>query len=340
MEISARLAAVVVGLLGFGCTPAAGSPVAPPDAVATEQPVTADEPSPDAVGSDDRDELGPPAIARDPQPRPNPYIAPPIRTAGDLTVHAPPRERPDPFVGRLRSHIDGGLSKGSPRTWVGPQVPGFVPLMHDTMELFLLDRVGDEFLAFYREPYGAGSCDTGGVTNCRYFARLYDLEGNELWAVALDELLSATTQLEIQDVRYADGTLYFNEACQSYSSGAKGKCSALVAYDPQSRELRWRTKDLVSNGRFLIHGDYIISGYGFTGEKDYVFVVSRADGSIVQRVPLPKSAETFVIAEDGRLEVTIYPGTLELFELRGWDAGRPSLVKAKRGRSGRQTVTR
>lgn len=270
-------------------------------------------------------------VATRPQPRePNPYIAPPIRQAGDLTVEAPPRTLEDDFIGRLRTHVDGGLSKGTPRVWVGPQVPGFVPLIEGTMELFLLDRVDDEFMAFYRDPYGAGSCGLGDGGNCDYFVRIFDLEGGERWSISLAPLMSRPTRLEVQDARWADGTLYFNEACQSYSSGAGGKCSALVAYDPEAKEVRWRTRHLVSNGEFLVHGDFLITSYGFTDERDFLFVVRRSDGKVVHKVPLRKAAMRLTVASDGLLEVIVYPGRMLTYKLRGWESAKPRLVKTTR----------
>ena len=266
----------------------------------------------------------------EPEPKePNPYVAPLERTAGDLIVHAPPDESARSGGGRLRSHVEGALSKGSRRIWVGPQVPGFVSLIEGTKELFLLDRVGDDFLAFYRDPYGASSCDLSGDANCDYFARLYDIEGNERWALPLGSMLSSPSYLEVQDIRYADGVLYFNEACQSYSKQVKGKCSYLVAVDPVEGKELWRTKKLVSNGEFLIVGDYIISGYGFTAEKDFIYVVSRADGSIEQKVPLKKAAETFELDEDGLVKVRIYPGTVLRYRMEGWEGSAPKLVKVQ-----------
>lgn len=283
----------------------------------------------------------PPAEPVEVPPRePNPYVAPPLRQAGDLTVEAPPRQPTDTIRGRLRNHVEGALSKGSPRVWVGPQVPGFVPLMEGTTELFLLDREGDEFMAFYRDPYGASSCGLGDDANCHYFVKLFDIEGNERWSVALHDLLSRPTYLEVQDVRYADGMLYFNEACQSYASGAKGQCSALLAYDPQAGEVRWRTRPLVSNGEFLVHGDYIVSGYGFSGERDFVFVVRRRDGKIMQKVPVAKSAEAFELQDDGSLVVTIYPGKRLRFEMRGWNSGQPKLVRSKKKPAAGRITTR
>ncbi|MCH9680730.1 MAG: hypothetical protein K0V04_04780 [Deltaproteobacteria bacterium] len=319
---------VVVGL----CVVAAGA-CAPKGAAVAPSPTTpaATAASPNTQTTETTAvQVAGPAEPERPPTKPNPYVAPPVRTAGDLTVEAPPREREDFFGGRLRTHVDGALSKGSPRVWVGPQVPGFVALIEGTMELTLLDREGDQFLAFYRDPYGAGSCDTGSSDNCHYTARLYDVEGNVLWTLALHEHLSRPDLLEIQDIRYKDGALYFNEACQSYSSNAKGDCSALVAMDPVAASQTWRTRNLVSNGEFLVHGDYIVSGYGFTNERDYLFVVRRSDGKIMQKVSVPKSAETIVVAEDGLLEVTVYPGTVRLYRMQGWDGAKPKLVKTQR----------
>jgi hypothetical protein len=305
--------------------------MAAPGAASPAQPAPAAVPRGPGAEEDER--------ARDfveASPRePNPYVVPPVRRGGDLTVEVPPRTVAGRIGGRLRSHVDGALSAGSPRTWVGPQVPYFVPLVEGTAELFLLDRVDDELMAFYRDPYGAKSCSLGDDTNCHYFVTLYDLEGQVRWSVALHELLSAPRYLEVQDIRYADGVLYFNEACQSYASGAQGKCSALVAYDPLAREIRWRTRPLISNGFILVHGDYVVCGYGFTSERDFVHVVRRRDGKVMQRLAVPKAPEHLAIGDDGLLEVTLYPGTQRTYALQGWDGPAPKLVRVERSASRR-----
>lgn len=328
--------AIALAVVEPACAGRSSVPLRPTDAPTVAVPPREPVPPSEPVGALEPVHSMEPAspirmAEREPPPRePNPYVVPPIRRGGDLTVVAPPTTTAGRSGGRMRAHVDGALSKGSARTWVGPQVPYFVPLVEGTAELFLLDRVGDELMAFYRDPYGAGSCDLSGDANCHYLVRLYDLEGQVRWSVALHELLSRPTYLEVQDVRWADGTLYFNEACQSYASGAKGQCSALVAYDPVAQHVRWRTRPLVSNGDFLIHGDYIVCGYGFTSERDNLHVVRRRDGKIVQRLPVPKAPEHFALGSDGRLEVTLYPGTLRTYALEGWDGPTPKLVRAER----------
>ncbi len=261
----------------------------------------------------------------------NPFIAPLSRTGGALTVHAPPRKSKRPVGSRMRAHVDGGLSANSARVWVGPQVPGFVPLVEGTAELFLLGHQSDgSFLAFYRDPYDASSCALSGNDNCAYVATLFAHCGEVMWSIALNDLLSRPDQLEIQDIQLEGGTLYFNEACQSYSKDAKGKCSALVAVDPDANEVLWRTKPLVSNGVFFVAGDYIIAGYGFTAERDTLSIVRRADGRVMGTQRLSKAPQDIRLLEPGVVEVEVYPGdTSYLFRMVGWETPSPKLVKRR-----------
>jgi hypothetical protein len=251
-----------------------------------------------------------------------------VRKGGNLTVEAPPRAPSDTMASRMRTHVEGALSATSARVWVGPQVPGFVPLTDGTAELFLLDRVGDEFLAFYRDPYDAGSCTLAGDENCRYLARLYDLRGEVLWSLELGPLLSRKDDLEIQDIRYDDGVLFFNEACQSYSREAGGRCSALVAVDPRAAKVLWRSAPLTSNNTFALVGAWIVCGYGFTAERDFLYVVRRSDGKRVAKAPLAAAPEGIIIDDDGIVRVRVYPGDEVRFRL-DIDGPKPGLVELR-----------
>lgn len=289
------------------------APVTPPHAVpepSEPPPLAAEVP---------REEPAPPEAC-------NPLVAPPERREGDLLVHAPPDVPSREFFGRLRTHTEGSLTKGSARTWIGPQVPGFMPLYEGTAELHLLERSGDDFVAIYRDPYGASSCTLQGKTNCEVVAVAYDPCGERLWTRRLDEVMSAPERLEIQDVRMDGGILYFNEACQSYSKESGGKCSSLVAYDPVAGQVKWRTGPLVSNNRFFVLEDYIVSGYGFTSERDRLFLVRRRDGEVVFQTRLPKAHEDITLDSDGLVVVRMYPGRTQRFSLEGLDGVKPRLV--------------
>jgi hypothetical protein len=237
------------------------------------------------------------------------------RRAGNLVVPAEPRRRPDDPAQRLRSHVDGALSAHEVRTWVGPPVPAHVELAVGTQELFLLDEIpGGGHLAFYRDPYGASSCGFSDMwRNCAYSFRLYAADGALRSDLALGPLLSADRHLEIQDVQYSDGIVYFNEACQTYAADAKGHCSALVALDPVSGKLIWRSKHLVSNSRFRLLGDLILTGYGFTAEPDFVYLLDRRTGQVLDRRKVRTAPEIYTPLGDEAFRITLYDAsTVEL----------------------------
>lgn len=242
----------------------------------------------------------------------------------------------------MRADIDGPLSAQGPRFWVGMEVPSFVQIASGTLELFLLDKVTvaapplpegaapEGFLAFYRDPYDASSCALSGSNNagnCAYGAALYHCSGKLLWVVTLNPFLSRPDQLEIQDVRYDGGVLYFNEGCQTYSKDAGGRCSSLVALDPVAKNVLWRSAPRTSNNAFVIHGQYILAGYGFTDEPDFLYVVRRSDGKVMQRVPVSTAHQQINVERDGTVSVVLYDGAPLRFMAQGFDGASPKLVK-------------
>lgn len=248
------------------------------------------------------------------------------RREGNLLVRTPPSKPRRAFLGRLRSHVTGALSKGSPREWVGPPVPAFIPLYEGSAELHLLERSGDDFVAIYRDPYGAGSCMLSSSLNCDFFAVAYDPCGKQRWSRRLNQVMSRTEHLEVQDLRVADGIIYFNEACQSYARDAQGKCSSLLAYDPVADKRLWRTRPLVSNNRFLVLDDLLVTGYGFTDEPDYLFLVRRSDGKVLFRKYLRTAHRDIRMQADNVLVIKLYSGPDLRLELRGRTTAHPRLV--------------
>lgn len=245
----------------------------------------------------------------------------------------------------MRADTEGSLTVAAPRAWVGIEVPSFVQISSGTLELFLLDKVRvdpdsppgappDGFLAFYRDPYDASSCGLSGKdgsANCAYGVALYECSGKIRWVFALEPFLSRPDHLEVQDVRYAGGVLYFNEACQSYSREAGGRCSSLVAVDPVARKVLWRSQPLVSNNQFVVVGRYLVTGYGFTAEPDFLYVLRRSDGKVMQRVSVATAHETMTWRPDGTLAVKLYDESVLGFALQGFDGDTPKLVKVAAG---------
>jgi hypothetical protein len=114
------------------------------------------------------------------------------------------------------------------------------------------------YFAIWRSLYGAKYKPN---ENPKARAKLYDCKGGLLWSLDLNQFYTGALHLELHDARYVDGVSYFNEACQSYSREAGGKCSSLIALEPKQRKILWRTAPLISNGRFHVTKHYIVSIY-------------------------------------------------------------------------------
>lgn len=189
--------------------------------------------------------------------------------------------------------------------------PRWVPRSQSGLPLFIADSTPDGWLAFYRTPLAE---QAGRSSNARFRAVMYQADDALRWDLDLNPFLSRPDHLEIQDIRYAGGKLYFNEACQSYSREAGGRCSSLVRVDPRAARVEWRSPPLTSNNIFLLHGPYAITGYGFTAEPDSLFVLSRETGRVLARAGLD-SAHSYLEVKDGELWAVTASGNLYRFRM-------------------------
>jgi hypothetical protein len=233
---------------------------------------------------------GPPELPPEP-PAPDARLvrrrAEPLNGRGYAQLGLSGANKPNGLEYRLRQEVPSGL-------------PAYVKRELDGLQLFIADRTEDGWMAFYRGPLGGGANDA----NVGYRALLYRADGSRAWDASLNRFLSRTDRLEVQDVRYANGRLYLNEACQSYSREAGGACSSLLSVDPEVGTVNWRTPPLTSNNVILLHGPYIVAGYGFTAEPDSLFLIDRATGRILDRQPLDSAHGYLEIVGDELVVVT------------------------------------
>lgn len=111
-------------------------------------------------------------------------------------------------------------------------------------------------------------------------------------------------QLRWAEVR--DGILYVSNAHRTYAESSGGFNAYLTAIDLETLEILWRSEPLVANAEnFLLVGDTIISGYGFTAEDDYVHLLNRLTGQVVESIAVP-SAPEYLCLEGDRLFVRCY----------------------------------
>lgn len=110
----------------------------------------------------------------------------------------------------------------------------------------------------------------------------------------------------------AAGVLYTATAHSTYARSSYGRNAYLNAVDLETKKLRWRSPALVANaGNFVLLGDTIVAGYGFTSEPDYLYAIDRRTGRVQGRLLLPSSPER--IARHGNvLTVDTYDHRLVL----------------------------
>lgn len=115
-----------------------------------------------------------------------------------------------------------------------------------------------------------------------------------------------------QQIRWAhmtDGVLYVSNAHRTYAESSGGLNAFVTAIDPETLTVLWRSEPLVSNSEnFLVIGDAILTGYGFTDEPDLLYTLDRHTGETIGSIQLPSAPE--YLWSDG--------GTL-LVRCVGWD---------------------
>ena len=89
-----------------------------------------------------------------------------------------------------------------------------------------------------------------------------------------------------------DNVLYVSTWHNTYARSSFGLNAYLNAIDVSTGRLLWRSQPLASNSaNFLLYKDAIITGYGFTQEDHFLYVMNQKDGRIVQTIKLRKMAE-------------------------------------------------
>lgn len=252
---------------------------------------------------------------------------PPVRTHLGLTIADPPAERTQNTRGRISCGFEGSLRADEARVWVGAPVPAHVPAGFDNLELFDLIPTRDGHLAIYRDMFGHG--DTPGCSanapweNCTWLGRFYTNDGEQRNQINFNGFMHRADHLRVGDVAIVDDIVFFNLACQTYAANANKECSAVHALrmSATSLDVLWKSKYLASNTQLLAVGDFLITGYGFTDEKDFIHVIAQKDGKIVQKIPVKKAPEKFELNEDV-LAVWLYDAEEPIrFSVKGFTPG-------------------
>ncbi|WP_437827420.1 hypothetical protein [Sorangium sp. So ce1153] len=199
-----------------------------------------------------------------------------------------------------------------PRSGARP-LPSFVPTRYGDQELVKAIDHGDHLALFYG-PSFADARFVAILDAAHRVVAFFDFEsflvppafapkeaefvrGHVGWAVA------------------KDGVLYVSSGHRTYAASSKGKNAYLSALDLATGQLLWQSAPLVCNAEnFVLRGDHLLCGYGFTAEPDFLYVLERATGKVVSKLPM-KSGPEFLVEKEGKLFVRTYD-TDYVFDLR------------------------
>ena len=102
-----------------------------------------------------------------------------------------------------------------------------------------------------------------------------------------------------------DDLLYVNIYHSTYAESCPDN-AFIMCIDINSGETIWVSDKLTSNsGNFVRWGDNIITGYGFTAEDDYIYILNRYTGEVTDKIKVKKSPDYFAFV-DGKLWVRTY----------------------------------
>ena len=113
------------------------------------------------------------------------------------------------------------------------------------------------------------------------------------------------TDINILYAEAEDGVLYVELGHRTYAS-AQPHTGYIVAVDLETKKVLWRSKDQVASAYdILILDDTIICGYGFTKEKDYIYILDRNTGEVLDSY-LVDSAPYYLMQYDNTLYCVTY----------------------------------
>ena len=105
-----------------------------------------------------------------------------------------------------------------------------------------------------------------------------------------------------ESIRWAqskDNVIYVCTTHPTYASSASQNAyiTAIELNDTyDDYKVLWRSEPLVANAdNFVIFGDYIICGYGFTNEPDFIYVLDRATGVKMDTYPVKTGPDYFYV---------------------------------------------
>lgn len=132
----------------------------------------------------------------------------------------------------------------------------------------------------------------------QYWCLLYDKDQNLMRTIDLCAE-GGQSNCEITDIRYDSHQVMWNFSCVTGASRLDGKCNQMLCYDVTQKKLLWKSPFLTSRGVFTLDAQYIYTGYGFTNEADFVYLLDRQSGHILTQCPVESAPQYLELTSEG-----------------------------------------
>ncbi|MGC4087616.1 MAG: hypothetical protein QM756_06925 [Polyangiaceae bacterium] len=133
------------------------------------------------------------------------------------------------------------------------------------------------------EIAAAGQSGRGWAGNrCAFSLRLADGAGKsvELGPADVPPFTSVTSLVRSGSAVWLSVT--FNGYTAEFPAGG----NRVIALDLCEGRVVWKSADSLSNGGLLLLDDYLVSPFGFTRERRFVYVLDARSGKVVQKLPV------------------------------------------------------
>lgn len=226
------------------------------------------------------------------------------KPVGEVTAKADLKVRVVSDTPNKITDDDAWLAKNELRRNELEEPPAAVPAELEGLKLVKAIRTSDRFLGIYGPDYAGGTVVAG-----------FNREGHTQFAFDFSDWRYAPRNVEAdrdyveQRVLWAEArgdVLYVSHGHHTYAKSSHGMNAYVSAIDIPSGKALWHSAPLVANANnFVLDGDVIITGYGFTAEPDFLYVLRAKDGGAVAKVPL-KSGPSQIIPREDRIYVRTY----------------------------------
>ena len=148
------------------------------------------------------------------------------------------------------------------------------------------------------------SCDYWAGSNYYYvyygqharhpYLLLFDNEYNVKYELDFSEFLFSS-DFDISNAKLVGNTLYIHHGYNGNAYLNYGLNAYISAIDLETNTILWTSKPLSCFRDFIIIANTIVTGYGFTEEDDYVYLIDRATGKTRQTIKVASAPEEFAL---------------------------------------------